>query len=183
MGRALSRAVDEKPKWLDFYEDRLESEVPKIPGQAGKDVGVQTDHSGNSRANVEGLYGQKMGPHHASVDGSKQDPRARVCPKDRRLQRVEGGVAQDPSSGQVERQLWEQERQVEMKRPEIWARDQEGVRLQTAVVRRCYPSYRSGKIGEKGMPGLNEDQVATVSSCRLGESVLRGSERDSTCYW
>jgi len=168
---------------MGFYEDRLESEAPKFPGQAGQDVGVQTDHSGDSGANVEGLFGQKMGPYHASVAGSEQDPWARVCPKDRRLQRVEGGVAQDPSSGQVERQHWEQERQVEMKGPEIWARDQEGVRLQTAVVRRCNPSHRSEKIGEKGMPGLVEDRVATVSSCRLVESVLRESERDSTCYW
>jgi hypothetical protein len=107
---------------------------------------------------VEGLFGQKMAPYHASVAGGEQDPRARrVCPKDRRLQRVEGGVAQDPSSGQgqVERQLWEQERQVEMKGTEVWARDQEGVRLQTAVVRRCNPSHRSEKIGEKGMPELD----------------------------
>lgn len=104
---------------MDFYEDRLESEVPKFPGQAGQDVGAQTDHSGDSGVNVGGLVGQKTGPYHASVAGSEQDPRARVCPKDLRLQRVEGGVAQDPSSGQVECQLWGQERQVEMKVPEI----------------------------------------------------------------
>ena len=144
---------------------------------------MQTDHLGDSGANVEGPFGQKMGPYHASAAGSEQDPRARVCPKDRRLQRVEGGIARDPSSGQVECQLWEQEQQVEMKGPEIWARDQEGVRHQTAIVRRCSPSRRSEKIGEKGMSGLGEDRVPAVSSCRLVESVLRESERDSTCYW
>ena len=171
------------PKRTGFYEDRLEPEVPKIPGQAGQDGEVQTDHSGDAGANVEGLFGQKMGPYHASAAGTELDPRARVCSKDRRLQRVEGGIARDPSSGQVEGQLWEQERRAEMKGPEIWARDQEGVRQQTAVVRRCSPSHRSEKIGEKGMSGLNEDRVPAVSSWCLVESVLRESERDSTCYW
>ena len=132
---------------------------------------------------MEGLFGQKMGPYHALAAGTEQDPRARVWPRDRRLQRVEGGVVRDPSSGQVEGQLWEQERQLEMTGPEIWARDQEGVHLKTAVVRRYSPSHQSEKIGEKGMAGLDEDLVPVVSSCHPVGSVLRESERDSTCYW
>jgi hypothetical protein len=114
--------------WMGFCEERLEPGVPKVP-EEGQDGEVQTDHSGDLGANVEGLFGQKMYPYHASAAGSEQVPRVRVWPKDRRLQRVEGGIVRDPSSGQVEGQLWDQERQLEMKGPEIWARDQEGVRL------------------------------------------------------
>ena len=46
---------------MGFYEDRLEPEVPKVP-EAGQDGEVQTDHSGDLGANVEGPFGQKMYP-------------------------------------------------------------------------------------------------------------------------
>jgi hypothetical protein len=74
---------------MGFYEDRLGLRDLKARGQAGENSEVPTDHSGDLEANIEGLFGQKMGPYHASAAGSGQDPRARVCSNDLRLQRVE----------------------------------------------------------------------------------------------
>lgn len=74
---------------MGFYGDRLGLKDLKARGQAGENSEVPTDHSGDLEANIEGLFGQKMGPYHASAAGSGQDPRARVCSNDLRLQRVE----------------------------------------------------------------------------------------------
>jgi|HubBroStandDraft_3_1064219.scaffolds.fasta_scaffold718079_1 hypothetical protein len=83
---------------MGSYECRLVWKGPKARGQAGQcrvDLEVETDHSGEREANVESPFEQNAGPYHASVVGSGQGPRARVCPKDPRLQHGEEGIAQD----------------------------------------------------------------------------------------
>ena len=156
---------------MGSYEYRLAWKGPKARGQAGQsgeESEVETDHSEELEANVEGLFEQNAGPCHASVVGSGEDPRVRVWPKDLRLQHVGEGIAQGRSPVQLEGQLWGEVQRVEVKDPEKWTRDQEGPRQQIGAFRhRC---------------SIHGDCVLAVPSCHLVESGLRESGRDLTCY-